>query len=454
MDDRDKDLTQLFVRDLDEIPLPARGAWRRVSRRETTIMRASRTLLAAGAVIAVLAIALLIGVQLRDRSTTAASPSASPTPSTSPATIVAPSASATPGATSAPGAGVYNDDFGFIIQELSTVETISPGATATIRKESSNATVGSLQHQYFAVSPDGTQIAYWTVKTAGQQSQLQITSAANTQALGASSTLSANEDGGIIIWANDSSGVAYVIITAGPPTQTGPPAITSTIRTFNVRPGNSGPGQVVAQWNEAGRSIQPIAWDRASNTLAAGVTGEGGFMTDYILVNTATPQANAKRTPVTGRVTFSSVRASSDAKFMLGTDIDSGFSYWPLADISAKVAPAESKYWQGGVLWRPGTHEIGFIGPSNQFWLCNVERNTPLGCGHTAFSGVPDGAVLRTFRVDGSAVLLAVPVGRGGPASGPVSYTLVMFANDPKATSGDRVTFQEGDGLRTSVRFR
>ncbi len=455
MDDRDKDLTGLFVRDLDEIPLPAHGAWRRVSGRETYLMRASRTLLAAGAAVAVLAIALLLGTQLRDRNETAASPSASPTPSASGPAIVAPSASptlnpsATPSANSAPAGVIYNDNFGFIVEEA---------GGARIRNEVSAPVANipastRIDGQGFAVSPDGTQIAYWTVKTSAQQSQLQIISAANPQSLGASSSLSANEDGGVIIWANDSSAVAYTVITPGPPVQTGPPAVTSTIRTFNTRPGTGGPGQVVVQWNDAFKFIQPIAWDRAANALAAGVTGEGGFMTDYILVNTATPQANAKRTPVTGRVIMNSVRASTDAKFVVGTDADSGFSYWPLADYSAKVAPAESKYAQTGALWRPGTHEIGFIGPSDQFWLCNVERNTPLGCGTTAFSGVPAGAFVRAFRADGSAVVLAVSGGGGAQTT----YTLVKFTNDPfaaKATGGERVSFQDVSGLRTSVRFR
>ena len=464
MDDRDKDLTQLFARDLDEIPLPARGAWRRVARKENLVMRSSRYLLGAGAIVAVLVIALIVGLQLRDRNTAVANPSASPAPSASGAAVVAPSASATLAtSTSAPGA-IYNDDFGFIIQELSTVPTIQPGATATIRRESSNATIASFQHQFFAVSPDGTEIAYWSVKTLSQPSQIQIVSAANPQALRASSALGANEDGGIIIWANDSSGVAYVVNTStftvtGPAPGQGAPSSSFSIRTFNTRPGTSSPGQVVFQSNEAGRFPQPIAWDRASNTLAAGITGEGGFMTDYILVNTATPQANAKRTPVSGRMTISSVKASTDAKFVLGVDIDAGFSYWTLADFSAKVAPAEAKYWQTGVLWRPGAHEIGFIGPSNQFWLCNVERNTPLGCGATAFSGVPDGAFVRTFRADGGAVLLAVTP-RGGLQTSQTTYTLVKLvtsATDPfaaKATGGERVTFSDVGGLRTSVRFR
>ncbi len=446
MDDRDKDLTGLFVRDLDEIPLPPHGAWRRAAGRETNAMRASRYVLTAGAVVAVLAIALIIGLQLRDRNTTAASPSVSPTPSASGVAIAVPSP--TPSASAAsvtsgpPGAGIYNDDFGFIVTDA--------GSSLNIRKESSSVTpwIGSFSQRGFAVSPDGTQIAYWSVGTSTEPSQIRIVSAANPQALGPLSTLSANEKGGAIVWSSDSSGVAYTIIT-------GDPVTTSTIRTFNTRPGNVGPGQVIVQWNEVGRLIQPIAWDRAANLLAAGVTGDGGFMTNYIVASTATPpQGIPKMVPVTGRITMSSVRASTDAKFVLGVDIDSGFAYWPLADFSAKFAPAETKYGQTGALWRPGTHEIGFIGPSNQFWLCNVDRNTPLGCGTTAFSGVPAGALVRMFRADGSAVVLAVTIGGGADRT---DYTLVRFTGDPfaaKATGGERVTFTDLGGLATSVRLR
>ncbi|HEV2012240.1 MAG TPA: hypothetical protein VGS17_14580 [Candidatus Limnocylindria bacterium] len=448
MDERDKDLTGLFVRDLDEITLPPRGAWRSASGRETIAMRSSRYLLTAGAVAALLAIALIVGFQLRDRNATVANPSASPTPSASGAPVVNPSASASVGSTaspspaSGPGGAIYNDDFGFIV-------TTGDIVAANIRKESSNARIGGFASQDFAVSPDGTQIAYWSVGTSSEPSQIRIISAANPQSLGALSTLSANERGGVIVWANDSSGVAYTV-------STGDTTSSSTIRTFNTRPGNVGPGQLVITWNETGRFLQPIAWDRTTNLLAAGVTGDGGFMTDYLVASTATPQAAAKRTPVTGRVTMSSVRASTDAKFVVGVDIDSGFSYWPLADYSAKHAPAESKYGNTGALWRPGTHEIGFIGPSNQFWLCDIARDTPLGCGQTAFSGVPDGAFVRTFRADGSAVVLAVPVGGG---AGQTNYTLVRFTGDSfaaKATGGERVTFSDLGGLTVtvSVRFR
>jgi hypothetical protein len=451
VDERDKDLTGLFVRDLDEIPLPARGAWRRASRRENTAMRASRMFLTAGAVVAVLAIALIIGLQLGDRKTTTANPSASPTPSGSSATIVVPSASATStpcvgpcgptGApSSAPGVAIYNDDFGFVVSDIGTTPTIQPALTSTIRKESSGATIGEFTHNGFWASPDGTLIAYWTPGSASEPTQLRIVRAANPQSLVASSGLGVNESGGFIVWANDSSAVAYVVLG---------PATTITIRTFNTRPGSSGPGQVVFTFTEGGRGAAPVAWDRATNMLAISVFGSGGFITDYIVADSATPGANAKRTPVGGKIT--SMAGSSDAKYILAIDADTGFSYWPLASIGSKVTPAEAKYGQAGAMWRPGTHEIGFIGPSSQFWLCNVERNTPLGCGTTAFSGVPAGASLRMFRADGSAVLLAVS---GGAQT---SYTLVKFTGDPlaaKATGGDRVTFQASDGLRAAIRLR
>ena len=408
-------------------------------------MRASRTLVAAGAAVAVLAIALLIGVQLRDRSTTAASPSASPTPSASAATVVVPSGSgADP--TAAAGAGIYNDDFGFIVTDA------SPGLN--IRKESSSVTpwIGSFQQQGFAVSPDGTQIAFWRPASPDQPSEIRIVGAANPQSLSASSGLSVGERGGTIIWARDSSAVAYTVITTGQLTGTGASATKSAIRTFNVRQSSKGPGQVILEWNEAGRIIQPIAWDSVAKVLAAGVTGDGGFMTTYVTARTDGP-TDQKQFNVSGRVTMGSVKASTDANFVLGVDIDAGFSFWPLADYSAKVTPAETKYGLTGALWRPGTHQIGFIGPSNQFWLCNVDRNTPLGCGATAFSGVPAGASVRTFRADGGAVLLAVSAGGGRQTT----YTLVKFVNDllaAKATGGERVTFPDVGGVVASVRLR
>jgi hypothetical protein len=399
--------------------------------------------------IAVAAVALLavvvVGLQSRPSDVAVGSPS--PTASARASTTATASAPATATAAAsgspsgAPATGIYNDDFGFVVSDIGTTPTISPALTSTIRKESSGASVGEFTHSGYWASPDGTLIAYWTPQSASEPTQqLRIVRAANPQSLVASSGLSVNESGGFLVWANDSSAVAYVVY--GPA-----PATTNTIRTFNTRPGSSGPGQVAFTFTEAGKSVRPIAWDRATNMLAIGVFGNGGFITDFIVADSATPGANARRTPVSGKIT--SMAGSSDAKYILAIDADAGFSYWPLASIGSRVTPAEAKYGQAGAMWRPGIHEIGFIGPSDQFWLCNVERNTPLGCGTTAFSGVPAGASLRMFRADGSAVLLAVGINQTQPvgAVGQTSYTLVRFGSDPKATSGDRVTFQGSDGF-------
>ena len=187
-------------------------------------------------------------------------------------------------------------------------------------------------------------------------------------------------------------------------------------------------------------------------------------MSDYVTVAPSVPGSQkSARVPV--QIIMQSVKASSDAKFVVGLDLDAkGFAYWPLATMDgAGRHPPESKYGMtGGAVWRPGTHEIGFIGPSNQFWVCDVDKDTGSkvgSCGRTVFSGVPDGAFVKAFRADGSAVLLQ---GSTAPAFGQATYTLVTFTNDPfaaKATGGERVTFTDvgglgGSGIAASVRFR
>ena len=112
MPDQDKDLVQLFVRDLDRIELPPRSRWRPAARKESIFMRTSRTILYAAAVTAVLALALVAGLGLRERDQVAAPPSPTPTPSASapvaatasPATA---SAAPTPSVSPSPAGGRY-----------------------------------------------------------------------------------------------------------------------------------------------------------------------------------------------------------------------------------------------------------------------------------------------------------------------------------------------------------
>ena len=448
MADRDKDLTHLFVRDLDEIPLPARGAWRRVSGRETTLMRASRSLLAAGAVVAVLAIALIIGFQLRDRSTTTANPSASPTPSTSGA-IAVPSATATASsavATSGPlGAGIYNDDFGFIV-------TTGDIVAANIRTESSNTLTGSFASQVFAVSPDGKSVAYWTLGT-GSVPQLRTFTTLGNATEQTWVTLAAGQRGGGVAWSSDGAGLLYSTETGN----FGVGGITngSTLNVYELA-ANGRHGTTIDTQTNTGWLYRPIAWDRSANLAAAGLTGEGAGLSFYVTVRinpdgTFTRQQVDTKSRTTFGMPIGSIKASSDAKLVLGVDFDSGdIKWWPLADYAANRSQAGAG--RRGALWRPGTHEIGFMS-AEQLWLGDVDKFGPQGLCCTAFSGAPATSTLRTFRADGTAVVLAVVPFRS-PALGATDYTLVRLGSDPKATTGDRVSFQDLGGLVTSVRLR
>jgi len=134
-----------------------------------------------------------------------------------------------------------------------------------------------------------------------------------------------------------------------------------------------------------------------------------------------------------------SVRASADAKLLLGVELDSGFvKFWPLADLGAnKTAFGTGK---AGVLWQPGTHKIGALIADNSFVLQSADDGTAT----TAFRGAKANSFVRTFRADGSAIVLSV-VNAGTETT---DYTLYRLSD------GASVTFQEGGGLSASVRLR
>jgi len=127
MADRGNDLVDLFVRDLDLIELPPRESWRPAPRKESVFMKTSRYVVYAGAVAAVLVLALITSFVLRGGNQVAASPSptssalpATPTPATtSPVATTSPTPAASPGAIT--GRIAYNAGF----QPALTVYAIS-----------------------------------------------------------------------------------------------------------------------------------------------------------------------------------------------------------------------------------------------------------------------------------------------------------------------------------------
>lgn len=430
MDDRDKDLTHLFVRDLDEIPLPPRGDWRRAPGKEHIAMRVSRSLLTAGAVAAVLVLALIVGLQLRDRTDTAAAPSTSPRPSPTSsapggvAPTVSPTTAASPSPVPSAGA-VLNDSFGFIMTEV--------GASASIRGET-GTTVATLNGFRFVVSPNGDRIAYVALEGRGAAVHVR-TIAGGADRTGPSF---GETEGGVtgMVWSTDGTGL---LIASGRAADTGPvPTTPALLQAFDL----SGGGPTLVATRQDGRVYAPIAWDRAAKFVAAAETGAGGFASAYFTFDLSQSPPRATSTPIAGRSSIPV--ASSDGKFALLSELDSKeVRYWPLADFSAikKAGTATS-----GALWQPGSHRIGFIA-GDAFLLFQVDDSTTA----TAFRGVKTGtptqpgASIRTFRADGSAVVLAVPVGTGLSTT---DYAVTRLAD------GASVTFQSPGGLTASVRLR
>ena len=322
--------------------------------------------------------------------------------------------------------------------------------TARVRSESSNATTRQFATQSLAVSPDGKQIAYWTLFDKAVTLQLQNAGTGAEQTL---VSLAADERGGSVVWSNDGAGVLYSFESGSFGVGAGTDTNRATLGVYELAAGGVR-AKIDTQIN-TGFLYRPIAWDRSTNLAAAGLTGEGGFMGTYLTVRINPDRSfNASKDVATSRgISMGSVRASTDAKFVLGIGGGTGgdILFWPIDDFGAIKTGATTG--RRGAAWRPGTHKIGFMA-GEQFWLGDVDTFGQLGLCCTAFSGVPATSMVRTFRVDGSAVLLAVPP-TGGPRLGATTdFIYVRIGTDPKATSGDRVTFTELGGPVASVRLR
>lgn len=434
MADRDKDLTHLFVRDLDEIPLPPRGDWRRATRKEHIAMRASRSLLTAGVAVAVLALALIVGLQLRDRMPTAATPSGTPPPAPSSAPgVVAPtpspiSASATPtGSSTGP---VLDDRYGFVALSSSGPPSIVSETGKTV---GTLVGVRAVISPTAVVSPTGDRIAYVAVDGQGEVVRIR-TVASGAESAGPS--FGPTDRVGGLAWSSDGTGL---LIGSGLGSDTGPaPTTPARLQAFDL----SGGAPTVLATRQDGRVYAPIAWDRAAKVAAAAETGAGGFASAYLTFDLSQSPPSAKSVPIPGRVGIPV--ASTDGRYALLTDFDTRETwYWPIGYISSKKPVGTSVL---GALWQPGTHRIGFI-TGDAFVLFQVDD----GSMATAFRGIKVGTgsqpymFLRLFRADGSAVVLAASNGAPG---GMNDYTVIRLAD------GARASFQTANALVASVRLR
>jgi len=88
-------------------------------------------------------------------------------------------------------------------------------------------------------------------------------------------------------------------------------------------------GTTIDTQTDTGWIYRPIAWDRSANLAASGLTGNGGGLSFYVTVrinpdNTFTRQQVDTRSRTTFGMLMGSIKASTDAKLVLGVDFDSG----------------------------------------------------------------------------------------------------------------------------------
>lgn len=403
-------------------------------------MSARNTWIAAAAVLALLlAIIIVVGLQSRPGEVAVSSPSptasakvsASATPAVASATATS-VASTTPPATG--GSTVYNDDFGFI------VTNVGPGTN--IRTESGTPRSGlGFDQQGSAVSPDGKNIAYWTAGTSSGPQQLRTFTTLGNATEQTWVTLAAGVRGGGIAWSSDSAALLYSTETGNFGISGG--ANSATLNVYELA-ASGRHGTTIDTQTNTGWLYRPIAWDRSANLAAAALTGEGAMMSFYVTVrlnpdNSYTVQRVDNRSREIG---LSLGSASSDAKLVLAIDGGSGnIVWWPLADIAAKKTASGTG--KTGALWQPGTHKIGFISADGGFVLFQTDD----GSAATPFRGVKAGSAVRTFRADGTAVVLSF-VAPGSSGLGSTDYTLTRLAD------GASVAFQASGGLGASVRLR
>lgn len=388
MDDRNKDLTRLFVRDIDEIPLPRRDAWRPAR----TSASAARVLLSAGAIAAVLAVALVAGYALNQRQQGAAAPSASPTPQDTGLPFVDPRASATPAAPRTPGRPLLSDQFGFLLQ-------VDGGFS--IRSET-GTTIGQFVGSAPAVSRDGRRIAYWQGSGAGNE--LRLIDAAKPNDQRTLLTLPATERGGAgILWSPDGAALALPIwsvdsfegIDGGPKV--------ASLRTISVSGGSS---REVARLT-SGRVLVPVAWDVDGGVIGAVETGAGGSMSAYDVIPASGTTLGIERQDMQSGLV--GVQSSPDGKQVLAVSIyDNTVRIWPTANFSAAYPVRLSTGGLAkltGARWRPGSDEVWWTrGPE-------IGRFIPPSGSLAVVYGSAYPATLGPFRPDGSAVVMILTSG-------------------------------------------
>ena len=291
-------------------------------------------------------------------------------------------------------------------------------SVASVRSETSDAVVTSFMPQSRSwtflsrtVSPDGSSIAYWAPVNAGAVLHVRsVASGADRTVFTAGPEMSGNA----FAWASDGTGL-IVAIDNNCQEICGVQGGRSVAELWTVDLA-SGASERIA----SGSFWLPVTWDRAAKRVAAGVTGPGGYLTGYDVIDLGR-QPYAVRGIGFQPTVLGRLEASSDARFVSLT-VDSfttaTLSWWPLAEPEKRV---DVTFDGTLAAWRPGTSEIWWAGGLSPRGC----RTSP--CDATELSGVDIvtgarrslrgtfGSALAGFRVDGSAAMTSDR--SGGPES-------------------------------------
>jgi hypothetical protein len=295
-----------------------------------------------------------------------------------------------------------NDRFGFAVQNRDVA----------IRSETSDAVISSFapKNRAFSsysrvVSPDGRLVAYWDPVEGSPVLRVRSVLGGDARAV---LTGPSGMSGNAFTWSSDSTGLVVAVdnncfgICGG----TGG-TLAAELWTVDVA---SGATERIA----TGSIWLPVAWDRAAKLVAAGVTGEGGYLSGYDVIDLS-HQPYAVRSTTFRPTVIGRLKVSGDARYvMLSVGIQgspSSLAWWPIAQpekraavqfdgLTAEWRPGTSEIW-----WMDGREPAGCVGE-----MCAgtelISFNVTTGARTVVLRG-RFGSLLEGFRVDGSAAIIS-----------------------------------------------
>jgi hypothetical protein len=301
--------------------------------------------------------------------------------------------------TSSTAAIVLDDRFGLLVYDKD----------AKVRSEVSDAVISlfpangrSFTSYSRVISPDGRSVAYWDPVANGALLHVRPVIGGTDRVV---LTARPEMKGNAFTWSSDGAGIVAALDNDCQELCPGPAV--NELWTIDLP---SGATERVA----SGSIWLPVTWDRGAKRIAAGVTGPGGYLVAYDVIDLSRQPYPVRGTPFTPAV-FGRLKASSDARYVLLHTMGStdALAWWPLAEPEKR---SEVAFDGAAAEWRPATSEI--------WWSSGL---TPAGCRTTpcaatdlvsfdVTTGAPRrmargtvGALLIGFRVDGSAAITAVP---------------------------------------------